>query len=434
MASRNTCEPAVPPWKSRSNASGGSDQQQRALARRCRRPATARRRSGPRSRTPGRDRREPTRMRRRRGRSPSRRRRSWSVAGASPPRPASRSAGRAAREPRRSGTPSARARAPKARKNGEPPHVGAVGSRPAGKSSRPALGSVSARLTPAGDSPPSERRRARERLMRSRSQATPATARLSANAVGWRRETSAAKSARPRKSAAVGSSARAVAGAQAAVEQRDLAEHLARAHRGELELAARRAGAARPDSAVDDQHSSPSASSPCCQRTSPGASSRRPDPGELRELRRPGCRRSSGTAARKERRASTSRAVRHRGRASRSRARRSSDAVIIEYSGTSSHVDVSSVSGSEAISSERGAVAGPHRHSPSRSRVLAAERVPEAHVRQVGLEQRVVVRVPAVVEREAGRDEASPVVRKRFTGEEVSIPWRARTSRRIRSV
>ena len=42
-----------------------------------------------------------------------------------------------------------------------------------------------------------------------------------------------------------------------------------------------------------------------------------------------------------------------------------SAAVSIEYSGTSNQVDVSTVSGSEAISSERGAALGAIAHVPS---------------------------------------------------------------------
>ena len=127
------------------------------------------------------------------------------------------------------------------------------------------------------------------------------------------------------------------------------------------------------------------------------------------------------------------RRFRHRGPGSRTRARRRS-APRSAWSTPAPRATTwcRRVSGSDATSSDCGTAARVHRVGAVAADVLAAERVPEAHERQVGLEQRVVVGIPAVVEGEAGRDERSPVARKRLTGDEVSMPWRSRTSRRRR--
>ena len=85
-----------------------------------------------------------------------------------------------------------------------------------------------------------------------------------------------------------------------------------------------------------------------------------------------------------------------------------SSAVSIEYSGTSNQVEESVVSGSEAMITERGGSLGRHLPVAVALDVLAPDRVPEAHEREVGLEHLVLRRVPAVVEREPGRDHRAP--------------------------
>ena len=125
----------------------------------------------------------------------------------------------------------------------------------------------------------------------------------------------------------------------------------------------RRAAAARPTTRPSTISSIASASSPSRHRTSPaGSSRRRRIARELLQLRLAGCPSRSGTVARK---ATACRRCAPR-QTSRSSVSKSSPpavsaAVIIEYSGTSSHVEVSTVSGSEAISSERGVSLGGHR-------------------------------------------------------------------------
>ena len=82
-----------------------------------------------------------------------------------------------------------------------------------------------------------------------------------------------------------------------------------------------------------------------------------------------------------------------------------SAAVIIEYSGTSSHVEVSTRERLGGDQQGAGRVAGRHRGPAVALHVLASDRVPEAAVRQIRLQQRVLVGVPAVVEREPRGDQ-----------------------------
>ena len=143
-------------------------------------------------------------------------------------------------------------------------------------------------------------------------------------------------------------------------------------------------------------------SSPWCQSTSPGLHG--PPAQHARELvelrRRPA----------REERDGGEEVRRSRGQTSRSRVRSASpsavrSAVRIEYSGTSSHEEKSAVSGSEAMITERAGSAAVISQPPSPSR---RTRPPSAYQRltngQVGLEHLVLGRVPAVVERDAGRD------------------------------
>ena len=153
---------------------------------------------------------------------------------------------------------------------------------------------------------------------------------------------------------------------------------------------------------------SPRASSPSRQRTSPAASSRRrrtlASSSSSAAARRRGAGPWPGTRDRPQRRRSRRRQT-SRSSVSKSSPPAVGSAVIIEYSGTSSQVDVSTRQRLRGDQQRARRVGGGHRRLPVAHDVLAADRVPEAHVRQVGLEQRVVVGVPAVVEREPRGDE-----------------------------
>ena len=126
--------------------------------------------------------------------------------------------------------------------------------------------------------------------------------------------------------------------------------------------------------------------------------------------------------------------VRHRGRASRTRARRRG-ALRREHR-VLRHLEPRGDVERERLGRDQQrarVVARRHRVAVVAPHVLAADRVPEAHVRQVGLEQRVLVGIPAVVEREPRRDEDVAGAEAEVHGRGDVDPVPARTSRRIRS-
>ena len=434
MTSRNTCEPRVSPLKRRSNASCGSTSSERPLARgggHRRRPAVdqalvAERLPGPGEPDPDAAAAADDDLLDRAVDRQVAGRRADALGD-------ERAAGRAAREAAGGQEAPQRERVERAERRRAGARTRLSGGPQNSRSARRRRAAVRRRRRRATSAS------ARE-LRRSRAHAMPAMRRLRANAVGWRRETSAAKSARLSESRVVRLGHARGGRVLPAVEQRDLAEHLAGPHRRDLDRRDRPGRRNEIDDApVDDQQHRSRPPRPRATAPRPPAGPGGAGPGRAPPAPPRGRPRGAGPwrAARGlgAARASARAAVRHRGRASRSSSPPGvSAAVIIEYSGTSSHVEVSTVSGSEAISSERGASLAVIADPPSRVDVLAADRVPEAHVRQVGLEQRVLVGVPAVVEREACRHER--IARRRGTGSPATTcrsHAAPRISRRMRS-
>ena len=178
---------------------------------------------------------------------------------------------------------------------------------------------------------------------------------------------SATKSARPSASTARLGHAHAHR-VPSAVEQPISPTHLPRACAPDLHAPISRHVQRGRDGAVDDEHHLARVS-PWRHRTSPSCTVRRRTPrassDQVRLLasleERHGGEEVDGLA------------VRHPGRASRTRGRPGvSSAVSIEYSGTSSQVESSVVSGSEAMITRAGRIAG--RHLPARRRARRTRR------------------------------------------------------------
>ena len=192
--------------------------------------------------------------------------------------------------------------------------------------------------------------------------------RLRVNAVGWRRETSAAKSARLSDSRLAGSVTRAVAECRPPSSSGISPSTSPAPHAGDLDRAL-------PGQVQRDRHA-PAHDQEHRHRLvalAPEHLARRQlapaqDPGEVRQLRlrHPVEERDGGEEGDDLRVRAAAASDIQVERLEVEPAGGVSAAVIIEYSGTSSHEDVSTVSGSEAISSERGVSLAAIAEPPSR--------------------------------------------------------------------
>jgi hypothetical protein len=228
-------------------------------------------------------------------------------------------------------------------------------------------GSGSSPVPAAGGAAPPRSSASPAWAMRRRPHACLRICRLIANAVGCSRETSA-REVGPREEEGRSRLERPHRPrAQAAVEERDLAEDVAGTEPRVLELALARQPPARlHEAALEDVKAVRLLA--LAEEDVPGLQlDRRHHARDLLELVRGGAG-EQGNAGQK-RGPVVDEGLRHRGlRSARPRRRCGATRSGIEYSGASSHLDVSVVSGSDAISKDSGWSLAPICHSPSRSR------------------------------------------------------------------